>query len=61
MSKIRVETISVDEAIKRIGEAYVGKEGSFKIDLNNAMNAAQERVKATEQIVEKDTTRKPRM
>ena len=61
MSNIKVEVISVDEAIKRIGEAYVGKEGAFKVDLNNAMNAAEERVRVIEQITEKDTTRKPRM
>lgn len=43
MGKVKVEAVTVDEAIRRVHEAYVGNTAEFKKDLNNAIKAAQER------------------
>lgn len=40
---IKVETISVDEATRRVANVYVGKEAQLKDDLNKALNHAQVR------------------
>ena len=43
MSNIKVEVISVDEAINKISAVYAGRNQDFKEDLSKAINAHQER------------------
>lgn len=43
MSNIKVEVISVDEAINKISAEYAGRKQDFKKDLSKAINAHQER------------------
>lgn len=54
MSKVKVEAITVEEAILRVREVYAGNGAQFKTDLNNAVKAAQERAQI-QQVGTNDT------
>lgn len=47
MSKVSVESISFNDAIKRISDVYAGNKQEFLVDLNKAVLAAENRSSVT--------------